>query len=292
MSTATVTEVTDFDVYEAPAAKPPAIPQQSALSNQHSANSMTTPNDLLRFALQSGADLDRLERLMRMQQEWEANEAKKSFRRAMASFKAECPPIFKRKQVGYNTREGDFVGYKHAELSDVTDVVGPHMARHGLTYDWDIHQDPGKITVDCIVTHVDGHSKKVSMEGPPDTSGKKNIMQQAGSTVTYLERYSLLACLGMSTKNEDDDGDGGAEDPPTDGAQQRNAERPGTRASQQSQPTFYDQKKFDANKDAWREMVKSGRKTAAGMIQFIESKGAALTEEQKLTIDAFAHEND
>jgi hypothetical protein len=285
MSTATMADITDVDIAEPLVASPPAIRQQSALAHQHEGISLTTPVDLLRFALQSGADLDRLERLMKMQLEWEANEAKKSFRRAMALFKAECPPIFKRKQVGYNTREGDFVGYKHAELSDVTDVVGPHMARHGLTYDWDIHQDPGKITVDCIVTHIDGHSKKVSMEGPPDSSGKKNIMQQAGSTVTYLERYSLLACLGMSTKQEDDDGAGGADDgggdPPAAGKPSSTQERPA-----------YDQTKFDANKDTWREMVKSGRKTTAGMIQFIESKGARLTTEQQNTIDSWGHEND
>lgn len=285
MNTATMADITDVDIAEPLVASPPAIRQQSAPTQQHDGISLTTPSDLLRFALQSGADLDRLERLMKMQSEWEANEAKKSFRRAMASFKAECPPIFKRKQVGYNTREGDFVGYKHAELSDVTDVVGPHMARHGLTYDWDIHQEPGKIIVDCIVTHIDGHAKKVSMEGPPDGSGKKNIMQQAGSTVTYLERYSLLACLGMSTKNEDDDGGGGADDgsgdPPPAGKSSEAPERPA-----------YDQKKFDANKDTWREMVKSGRKTTEGMIRFIESKGALLTEAQRLTIDSWAHEQD
>lgn len=284
-------DVIDVDDAVHSPAQPPAVRQQSALAQQHDGISLTTPSDLLRFALQSGADLDRLERLMKMQLEWEANEAKKSFRRAMASFKAECPPIFKRKEVGYKTREGDFVGYKHAELSDVTDVVGPHMARHGLTYDWDIHQEPGKIVVDCIVTHVDGHAKKVSMEGPPDSSGKKNIMQQAGSTVTYLERYSLLACLGMSTKNEDDDGAGGADDPPVDGAQQQR-QQPAARPAQSSAPEYYDQKKFDANKDTWRDMVKSGRKTTAGMIQFIESKGARLTTEQQNTIDSWGHEND
>jgi hypothetical protein len=284
-----MTDVTDVDVAEPLAANPPAIRQQSAVTQQQASASLTTPVDLLRFAIQSGADLDRLERLMKMQQEWEANEAKKSFRRAMAAFKAECPPIFKRKEVGYNTRDGDFVGYKHAELSDVTDVVGPCMARHGLTYDWDIRQEPGKIVVDCIVTHIDGHSKKVSMEGPPDASGKKNIMQQAGSTVTYLERYSLLACLGMSTKNEDNDGAGGADDQPGDqGVSPTNARA----TNKPAEPHFYDQKKFDANKDTWREMVKSGRKTTAGMIQFIESKGARLTVDQQNTIDSWGHEND
>jgi hypothetical protein len=288
MSTATMTDVIDIEAAEAPTTKPPVVQQQSAIAQQPNAASLTTPVDLLRFAIQSGADLDRLERLMKMQMEWEANEAKKTYRRAMAAFKAECPPIFKRKQVGYTTREGDFVGYKHAELSDIEDAVGLVMARHGLTYDWDIQQELVKIIVDCIVTHVDGHSKRVRMEGPPDTSGKKNVMQQAGSAVTYLERYSLLAAIGKSTKGDDDDG-GGADDQPGSQGGQAAATR-GT--GKDAEPRFYDQTKFDANKDSWREVVKSGRKTPAAMIKFIESKGEKLTVAQQNTIDSWAHEND
>jgi hypothetical protein len=290
MKDATLADVVDMEEAAARPAQPLAVHQPSSVSQPLASASLTTPVDLLRFALQSGADLDRLERLMKMQQEWEANEAKKSFRRAMAAFKAECPPIFKRKQVGYNTKDGDFVGYKHAELSDVTDVIVPHMAKHGLTHDWDIVQEPGKITVICIVTHIDGHIKKVSMEGPPDSSGKKNIMQQAGSTVTYLERYSLLACLGMSTKDEDDDGAGGADD----GDDPKGTNTPAantTRAAastQQSDRPMYDQAKFDANAAEWKVVITSGRKTPAQLIALIETKGATLTGAQRDTIDSWS----
>lgn len=57
-------------------------------------------------------------------------------------------------------------------------------------------------------------------------------------------------------------------------------------------PASYDQAKFDANKDTWREVVVSGRKTPEQMVAFIESRGNPLTEEQKLSIDAWSHEND
>jgi hypothetical protein len=171
------------------------------------------------------------------------------------------------------------------------------MAKHGLSFDWDIHQTAGMITVDCIVTHKLGHSKKVTMSGAPDTSGKKNAIQQAASTITYLQRYTLLAATGMSTKDEDDDGAGGADDQPGDGQQgQQSTERPATRAraaqAEQAQPTFYDQKRFEANKAAWRDKIISKEKTVDGLIRFIESKGAPLTVEQKNTIDSWSHEND
>lgn len=277
MSTAEViTDVTDFDVAESRYAHPPVIQHQRA------ALATTTPADLLRIAVESNADLDRLEKLLELQERWEANEARKAFVVAMAAFKAEPVEIFKRKQVGYKTKEGDFVGYKHAELSDVTDAITPAMARHGLSFDWDIHQGSGSITVDCVVTHVLGHSKKVTMSGAPDSSGKKNQIQQTASTITYLQRYTLLSVTGMSTKDEDDDGAGGAED---DGADQKGA---GTGSSA---PQTYSQESFDKNKASWREIVKSKRKTPAGMIAFIETKGALLTEPQRLTIDSWANED-
>ena len=176
----------------------------------------TTPADLLRIAVETGAALDRMERLMALQERWEANEARKAFVVAMAAFKAEPMTIFKKKGVGYTTRDGDFVGYKHAELSDVTEVVCPAMSKHGLSHRWDVVQEGKKIIVHCIITHSLGHSERVTMEGEPDNSGKKNAIQQVASTVQYLQRYTLLAATGMSTKGTDDDGNGSGGEAPTD----------------------------------------------------------------------------
>lgn len=311
MQTATMADVVDVELTgteaaEPRAAQPPAVAQPTASAPQRTALATATPGDLLRIAVENNADLDRLEKLMQLQERWEANEARKAFVTAMAAFKREPVEIYKRKQVGYKTREGDFVGYKHAELSDVTAAIAPAMAKHGLSFDWDIHQGSGTITVDCVVTHVMGHSKMVTMSGAPDNSGKKNLIQQAASTITYLQRYTLLAATGMSTKDEDDDGAGGADDLPPGGTQgdgagtsgkdteQRGRRAPHARHQQTGAepPAFYPQTKFDANKDAWRETVKSGRKTPAALITFIESRGAPLTEDQKLTIDSWSHEND
>lgn len=167
-----------------------------------------TPADLLQMAVSQGADLDRLERLMALQERWEAGEARKAFVAAMTDFKSEPLEIFKRKQVGYSDKQGNFVGYKHAELSDITDVVVPAMARHGLSHRWDVKKEAQRVVVSCIITHKLGHSEAVTMDAAPDDSGKKNSIQQVASAVTYLERYTLLAATGMSTKEQVDDGAG------------------------------------------------------------------------------------
>lgn len=173
---------------------------------------MTTPATLLQIAIDKGADLDRLEKLMELQERWEANEARKAYLDAKAAFKAEPLTIRKNKSVGYKTKEGDFVGYKHAELSDVTEAVGPSCAKHGLSYSWDIKQDGSKIKVTCTLTHKLGHSESVTLEAAPDSSGKKNPIQQVASSITYLQRYTLQAVTGTAAKGDDSDA-GGHDEP-------------------------------------------------------------------------------
>lgn len=166
-----------------------------------------TPSALLALAVQQGADLAKLEKLMDLQERWEANEARKAFVAAMAAFKAEPIDIRKTKAVGYETREGDFVGYKHATTADVVDGVVAKMAKHGLSHAWDVKQDSGTITVTCTITHEHGHSESVSMMGAPDNSGKKNAIQQVASTVTYLQRYTLMSATGVAARDmHEDDG--------------------------------------------------------------------------------------
>lgn len=49
--------------------------------------------------------------------------------------------------------------------------------------------------------------------------------------------------------------------------------------------------KFAENTPAWRDMVLSGKKTPAALISMLSTK-AVLTEDQKLTIDSWAHEGE
>lgn len=232
-----------------------------------------SPADLLALALKQGASLEQLERLMALHERFEANEARRAMTEAMAAFKTEPLTIFKRKQVGYKTKDGDFVGYMHAELSDITDVVGPAMAQHGLAYAWDIKQHDGRVFVTCTVTHKRGHSSSVTMDAPPDSSGKKNTIQQIASATTYLQRYTLLAAIGMSTKGMDDDGNGGGDGGDTGATPPPPA------------PDTYPQDQFDKNLPAWTSVIREGRKTAEQLIAFVSSK-APLTEAQAKTLRA------
>ena len=162
------------------------------------------PMDNALQALKSGASIEQLQGLLALQKDWEANEARKAYVAAMAEFKKNPPEIFKRKEVAF----GD-TRYSHATIGDVTSLTVEGLAKNGFSHRWDTKQDAGRIIVSCILTHNMGHSESTVLEASPDSSGKKNAIQQVASTVTYLQRYTLLAACGLATKDmEDDDGAG------------------------------------------------------------------------------------
>lgn len=51
-----------------------------------------------------------------------------------------------------------------------------------------------------------GHSEETSLTASPDISGTKNAIQAIGSTISYLQRYTILALTGLATGDMDTDG--------------------------------------------------------------------------------------
>lgn len=162
-----------------------------------------TPAMLLQMAVQQGADLDKLERLMALQERWEATEARKAYDAAFAAFKAEAVVILKNRRV----TDGPLKGKSYAELFSVVNAVTPALSRHGLSSSWQITKDEKDwIEVTCTLKHTAGHMETVSMGGPPDAGGAKNAIMARASTVSYLQRYTLKAITGLSEQDDDDNG--------------------------------------------------------------------------------------
>jgi len=167
-----------------------------------------TPADLLRIAVEQGADLDKLERLMDLQDRYLASQAKRAYDEAFAAFKAEAVKIIKGKDV----TDGPLKGKRYAELHDVVNAVTPALSKHGLSSSWKLTRDEKDwMEVTCYLRHVGGHEESVSMGGPPDMGGAKNAIQARASTKTYLERYTLKAITGLSEQDDDNDGNNPAQ---------------------------------------------------------------------------------
>lgn len=158
--------------------------------------STTSPMQLIEAAVNANADIDKLERLMSLQERWEQNNAKKSFFAAMSKFNAECPNIIKRKKA-----HNSF----YAPLGDIHAQIKETLVSCGLSFRFEQDHSNG-ITVSCLVSHESGHTERATMTAPADTSGSKSPIQAIASTVTYLQRYTLCSALGITTADEDMDG--------------------------------------------------------------------------------------
>ena len=150
-------------------------------------------------------DVAKLQELLNVKERWDAIEARKAFVVAMNAFKAHPLTITKNKQVNFGNTH-----YSHATLDHVVDVVTGGLGQHGISHRWSVEQGDGNIKVTCILTHELGHSESTTLSATADTSGSKNAIQAIGSTVTYLQRYTLLAATGLAAANTDDDAQSGA----------------------------------------------------------------------------------
>lgn len=166
-----------------------------------------TPLEILRDAVDGGADVVTLEKLLTLQERWERNEARKAFDAAMAAAKRDIPVIRKNKHVGFASKKegGARTDYMHEDLAEIARVITPILSNHGLSYRFRTHYAPNEpVSVTCIISHEKGYSEENTLPAPPDNSGNKNSIQAIGSTVTYLQRYTLKAALGLAAAADDD----------------------------------------------------------------------------------------
>lgn len=159
-----------------------------------------TPMQMLAVAVQQGADLAKLEKLMELQERWEKNQARKAYVAAMAAFKANPPTILKNKHVSFELKTGGRTEYNHATHDEVTTKVIMALAPHGLSHNWTMRQENNLIFVRCTITHELGYSESTELYGAPDTTGTKSAIQAVASTVTLLQRYTLLAVTGLTSE--------------------------------------------------------------------------------------------
>lgn len=189
------------------ATKPDTAETAHALMRNDRQDSAMTPMEMLSSAISNGQSVEVLDKLMALQERWEANQGRKAFDQAIAAAKASIPPIMKNRE-GHQSK-------RYADFSAIARVVDPVLSQHGLSYRFRTDQDEKSIIVTCVISHRDGHFEETTLRGPADTSGSKNAIQAIGSSLSYLMRYSLVQALGLAI-TEDDDGHGGGSAPISD----------------------------------------------------------------------------
>lgn len=164
---------------------------------------IVTPMQMLDKAVSNGAAIEVLERLMALQERYEANQGRKAFDAAVAAAKTEIPVVSKNKTVDFTSQKGR-TNYVYEDLGEIARTVDPILAKHGLSYRYRSSQEGGRLSVTCIISHRDGHSEETSLTATNDDSGNKNSIQAIGSAATYLQRYTLKLALGLAAAKDDD----------------------------------------------------------------------------------------
>lgn len=152
---------------------------------------------IARAASDPTVDMDKLERLLDMQERIMNKQAETEFNAALAAMQSTIPSVAERGK-GHNIM--------YATLEDIVDVVRPIMNQYGFAITFSVEQAEKTISVIGELVHKGGHSKKTSMMLPHETSGVKNAVQAIGSSVSYGKRYVLCAMLNIATRGEDDNG--------------------------------------------------------------------------------------
>jgi hypothetical protein len=191
------------------------IVEPQALAPAPPSGVLVTPMMMLNTAVERGADIATIERLAALAERMETQRARRDFDEALASAKAEIPTIRKNREVDFTSAKGR-TNYRHEDLAEIARVVSPILARHGLSYRFRSGVENGMVLVTCIISHRGGHSEENTLIAGRDESGNKNNIQAVGSTITYLQRYTLKAALGLAASEDDDAGTHGGGDTITD----------------------------------------------------------------------------
>jgi hypothetical protein len=160
------------------------------------------PRSTLELAITKGMDPATIGKMMDLQERWEAGKARKAYVEAMAGFKRECPAV-----IGKD-RKADFgpgkAKYSYATTGAIVTAITPALSKFELSLSWETQQKERQVTVTCHVTHSGGHRESATLTGPHDESGGKNPIQTLGSSVHYLQRYTMVSVLGLATSDMDD----------------------------------------------------------------------------------------
>lgn len=149
-----------------------------------------------RAARDPNVDIDKMERLMAMQERAIAQRAQAAFAAAFADMQPELPSIAERGK-GHGT-------VTYALWEDINDAIKPVLAKHGFGLRFEVGRSCDRLTVTGVLMHRDGHSERTMMELPADTSGSKNAVQAVGSSTSYGKRYVASALLNLTSRLKED----------------------------------------------------------------------------------------
>jgi hypothetical protein len=158
-----------------------------------------------RVMLDPALDVDKMERILNMQERVMNKQSEMSFNTALSAVQKDAPAI-QRKASNDQTRS------RYALLEHINESLIPVYTEHGFSLSFDTGDAPdGLIRINCTVSHNAGHSRLYHYDLPLDNVGAKGNVNKtnvhaSGSTISYGRRYLTCMIFNVVLTNEDIDG--------------------------------------------------------------------------------------
>lgn len=166
-----------------------------------------------RAAADPNVDIEKLERLLAMQERITAKHAESEFNAALNAAQTEIGTISA-------DAENSQTKSRYATYAKLDKVLRPIYTRHGfsLSFDETDSPKPDHIRVLAILAHRGGHSHKYQKDMPADGKGAKggDVMTKthaAGAAASYGMRYLLKGIFNVAIGEEDTDGNEPRDEP-------------------------------------------------------------------------------
>lgn len=115
--------------------------------------------------------------------------------KALCAFQRECPRIDLDETVKVTTKTGGSYNFKYATLGNIKHKIQPTMAKNGLAITQGLIDDELHTTLMHTSGETVNYHTKIDMNGS---------MQDIGSRLTYIRRYSWAMALGIVADDDDD----------------------------------------------------------------------------------------
>jgi hypothetical protein len=152
--------------------------------------------------IREGATLEETKQYYAFLREIQRDEARIMFDADFVVMQGELPEVPKLGRIDH----GGGRGYNYARWEDINDRIKPVLQKYGFGLRFDIITETESLfEIEAILVHRSGYSICTRKKLPIDKSGAKNIVQAYGSTQSYAQRYSAIALLNLTSRNEDTD---------------------------------------------------------------------------------------
>ena len=157
-------------------------------------------------------DIDKLERLIGLKKDMEAQQARVEFDRAMVAAQGEMKAI-RADLENPQTRS------KYASYAQLDKAIRPVYSRHGFAVSFNTGDAPrdNELRVLATLSHAGGHRQDYRIDMPADGKGARgnDVMTKThatGAAASYGQRYLYKLMFNLAVGDVDDDGNGAGGD--------------------------------------------------------------------------------